>query len=497
MVRLACVDVPAFPLQILLRRFPDWRSQPVAVVADGRPQSKILWANGPAQRQRIRPGMRFSTAATYAPTLRAGVVTEGDLTQSGEALALLLQQFSPRIEPAQGVPGTCFWLDASGLLSLYTSHAAWGHAVITALHHAGWKARIVIGFSRFATAAVARATQQAVIVFATAEDETETLRLVPLNSLTLPAHVTRDLSRLGLRTTGDLLRLPRGSLRERFGIELTHLVRDIVTADWPPLQPWQQRTPLSASVDLEIPENDQIRLLFLFRRLLPPLLKKLHTRHHAVTELTWTFVLDDHTQQHDQLRPAAPTLDIVQLIDLIRVRLATYTLSAGVTRITLTVHSCVASDEQLRLFSHDSGRDLSVTNRALARVRAAFGEQAVVRAHLREGHLPEAQFTWEVLSEIILSYPRLVTTPILVRRLLAQPTILVPPHQYPRHEGWLIAGSPLGAVTNIIGPYLISGGWWQGLVEREYAYVETERGDLLLVFYDRRRRRWMLQGRVE
>jgi len=496
-VRLACVDVPAFPLQIVLRRFPAWRSQPVAVVADERTKGKILWANGPARQKGIRPGMRFSTAATYAPTLRAGVVTEGDLTQSSEALVLLLQQFSPRIEPAQGMPGIFFWLDASGLLSLYTSHVAWGHAVITALHHAGWEARIVIGFSRFATAAVARATRQAVVVFATAEDETGALRHVPLNSLTLPTHVTRDLSRLGLRTAGDVLRFPRGSLRERFGAELTQLVRDIVTADWPPLQPWQQQVPLSAHVDLEIPESDQIRLLFLFRRLLPPLLKELRTRHHAATELAWEFVLDDHTQQHDQLRPAAPTLDIVQLIDLIRVRLATYALPAGVARITLTVHGRPASDEQLRLFSHDSSRDLSVTNRTLARVRAAFGEQSVVRARLREGHLPEAQFTWEVLGEITLPCPRPATAPTLVRRLLAQPTILIPPFQYPRHEGRRTTDSPPGAVTSVVGPYLISGGWWQGLVEREYAYVETRRGDLLLVFYDRRRRRWMLQGRVE
>jgi len=44
-------------------------------------------------------------------------------------------------------------------------------------------------------------------------------------------------------------------------------------------------------------------------------------------------------------------------------------------------------------------------------------------------------------------------------------------------------------------PYLVSGGWWRAEVHREYAFAQTLRGDILWVFYDRRRRRWH-QGRV-
>jgi hypothetical protein len=45
MVRLACVDLPAFPLQLLLRRHPEWASSPAAVVAEDKPQGLILWVN--------------------------------------------------------------------------------------------------------------------------------------------------------------------------------------------------------------------------------------------------------------------------------------------------------------------------------------------------------------------------------------------------------------------------------------------------------------------
>ena len=58
MDRMACIDLPAFPLQLLLHRRPEWREQPVAVVDSDRPQGKILWVNERARASRILPGMR-------------------------------------------------------------------------------------------------------------------------------------------------------------------------------------------------------------------------------------------------------------------------------------------------------------------------------------------------------------------------------------------------------------------------------------------------------
>ena len=56
MVRLACVDLPAFPLQLLLRRHPEWASYPAAVVAEDKPQGLILWVNEKGQATRCAAG---------------------------------------------------------------------------------------------------------------------------------------------------------------------------------------------------------------------------------------------------------------------------------------------------------------------------------------------------------------------------------------------------------------------------------------------------------
>jgi protein ImuB len=47
------------------------------------------------------------------------------------------------------------------------------------------------------------------------------------------------------------------------------------------------------------------------------------------------------------------------------------------------------------------------------------------------------------------------------------------------------------------GPYVLSGGWWRKEVCREYHFAESRSGALLWLYYDRQRRRWMLQGTVE
>ena len=427
MVRLACVELPALPLQIVFQRFPDWTPQPVAVVTDRGPQGKILWANSRAQRQGIQPGMRFTTAITYVPTLRTAVVTGSELTQAVKDVTILLQQFSPVVEPAQAEPGS-FWLEAMGMLRLYASFSTWGQAIVATLQQAGWQAHVVVGFSRFATCAVARSTQHSVIVFANGEEEARAVHEVPLTCFPLTPQVNTTLSQLDIRTVGSLLQLPRGALRERFGQELTHLVHDAISTDKLPLRPARIEEPLATNVDLETPESNQTRLVFFFRRILHPLLRTLQTRYQAVTELRWTFTLDDHTQHDDQLRPAAPTLNDSQLIDLVRMRLETLNLSAGVTRVKLTIDSCTASDEQLRLFSSNYRRDYAAANRTLARVRATFGPHTVRRARLRAGHLPEAQFVREALDEVAQPHPCLVPELILVRRLLTQPlTLLSPP----------------------------------------------------------------------
>ena len=54
-----------------------------------------------------------------------------------------------------------------------------------------------------------------------------------------------------------------------------------------------------------------------------------------------------------------------------------------------------------------------------------------------------------------------------------------------------------GPVEEVIGPHIVSGGWWTRETTRAYHYVRTRSGRWLWIYNDRRRRRWFLHGEVE
>ena len=150
--------------------------------------------------------------------------------------------------------------------------------------------------------------------------------------------------------------------------------------------------------------------------------------------------MGDHLES---IQPAAPTLVPKVLLELIRLRLqAVRKLPDGVMEIVLVARETPAVEKQHELFAVKKRRDLDAGARALARVKAALGDDAVVRAEPRDAHLPEARFAWAPLSELPEAKPRLVDEPRLIRRLYTTPVPL-PPRERHEPDGWLLRG--LGA----------------------------------------------------
>ncbi len=497
MDRLACVDVPALPLQLLLREHPDWRAGAVAVVAEDRPQAEVLYVNEAARRTKVLPGQRFAIALGLARELRAGAVSGTQVERSVAEIADLLRDHSPHVEPAQESPGV-FWLDASGLGRLQPSLTAWANGILDALRKTGLEAAVVVGFTRFGTYAVSRCGcgRQ---VFSTPAEEAAAVRRVPLARLELDPDVRERLAALGVRTVGEFLDLPAGGIRRRFGEDAYRLHRLASGELWAPLVPQPPDPPRQNETELEVPEREAERLLFVIKRQLDALLAELAGRSEALAALWLHLRLDNHEMHEERLSPAAPTLDSVQILGLVRLRLETLHLRSGVVELRLKAEATRAGAEQIRLFAQQSRRDLRAAERAFARLRAEFGEDVVVRATLRDAHLPTARYDWERLTSLPDRLPesRLGVERTLVRRIYEKP-IALPPRPRSEPDGWLLRGIENGGrVERLVGPYAVSGGWWAREVDREYYFAHMSQGDVLWIYYDRARRRFFLEGRVE
>lgn len=494
MDRTACVNCPALPLQLLVGLHPDWRRHPIVVVDRDKPNGVIQWTNAAAREFRIFPGMRYAAGLALAPELRGGEVDDLAVKQAVADLARRLWNFSPRIEPAPNEAGV-FWADVSGMGVVYPSLSGWAEAVRDDFREAGFRASVAVGFTRFGSYAAARSRADT-IVFATPAEEQAHVNSVPMSRLRLHADLQDTLYKLGVTTIGQFLTLPDRGLRKRFGADAEALYRLAKGTDWRPLQPLPPRDPATCSTMLDYPESDSGRLLAYLADLLRALLSELAEYHERLETFYWRFTLDNNDQQTGEISPAAPTCDANQILSLVRLNLEQIRLPSGVVEIWASATGKPITEHQVDLFQEAPRRNAEAAHRAFAQLRAELGNDAVMVARLGAGHLPEAQYRWERLSDLPCPRPGSPATMPLVRRIY-RPAMPLPPRDRHEPDGWLIAGVTEGPVEEVVGPQLITGGWWRAEVARAYYYVRTRNGRWFWIYHDLKRRRWFLQGEVQ
>lgn len=494
MEQTACVDIRALPLQLLLRSHPEWKARPVVVVDRDKPQGIILWANERARSSRIFPGLRYAAGLSLSRELCGGAVPALEITDAVAQITQRLWRFSPRIEPSTREAGV-FWLDASGLRFLFPSLTHWAEGIRDDLREAQFRAVVAVGFSRFGSYAAARASREN-RVFASADEERACVRQVSIARLGLNPTLTDTLLKLGIDTLGGFIDLPPASIVRRFGTEAGELHRLARGDGWEALNAADLREPVEAGMGLDYPENNTERLLAVLAVLLQSLLGELARRHEQLALLRFTLALDNGTEHNEEVSPATPTLEANAILTLCRLRLETLSLESGVVEVKSLAMGMGRNEAQDMLFPETSARNLEAADRALAKIRAEYGNDAVVCARLHEGYLPEARHGWEPLQR--LSHPR-PTAPLvapLIRRIHTPP-IALPPREHREPDGWLVAGVADGPVEEVIGPHFINGGWWMREITRAYYYVRTRSGRWLWIYHDQKRRRWFLQGEVQ
>ncbi len=424
-----------------------------------------------------------------------------------------LSGFSPEVESA-GEDGNAFWLNATGLERLYGSPGRWAEAILAALKEMSLSAAIVVGFTRFGTYALAR-SGQGVTILGSPEAEKEAVHRVPLARLGLLPSVRGGLVKLGKQTVGDLAGLRASDLLERFGPEAYRLCNLARGDAWDPLRPVTFEEPLSERLEWEQPVSNTMRLTFFAKGLLGLLVPRIARGSRALVALEIGLTLDHEDKFVERIKPVEPTLDEGQLIDLVRLRLESKRLPVGAVEMELTAFTVPKTTKQLVLFPKRPPRNAAAAQRALARIRAEFGPDAVVWARTKEGHLPEAQFVFETTPPLTDTFSTRVQCRLydcqerqtgrpfvsqkphrtLVRRIFSRPVPLqARPVCGPR--GCHLLGMGHAPFTRIVGPYVVSGGWWVREVYREYHFAETERGKIVWVYFDKRRRRWFVHGEV-
>ncbi len=488
MGRLACVDIPFFSLQVLFRIRPEWKGFPAAVVDRNEATGRILSINEAARAKGVRPGIPYSQGLSLAGDLRAATVEPAHMEEAEREIVETLYAFTPEVEPARVGTGEVgsFWLNASGLAMLYPSLSIWTNEAIRALAERGFLAVVAVGFSRFGSYIIARSRRKPIVV-STERQEEGLLRKSPLRVLPLSSEPLALFHRLGIETVGAFLDLPENGVRKRFGREAHEILR-WVQRERLPIQPVVVQKEAKANRRLDDPITNLVVLSAYLDELIDELMQQVAAKRKLVAAMTIELFEGEERRAVEEIRPAAPTREGSVLKNLSRLRLAEQRYEGAVDRISLRAGETDPIHRDGDLFISPRRQAAEAGKRAIALIRARFGNDSVNHAVLRDEHLPEEQYEWEAVTG-----PLFPTSSRggdgdserrfrVVRRQLKKPP---PPGPVP------------ASFRLVAGPFVLTGKWWASEEQREYYFAHGGRGQFLWLYRDTRTGSWTLQGLVD
>jgi protein ImuB len=420
-----------------------------------------------------------------------GLHSPRPLPEEGALLALA-REFTPRVEAGAPTP---VLLDLFGLGRLWPTPQELGRALLAAARARAIEAQVALAFSRAAALVLARARPGLTVV--PAGGERAALAPLPLALLDLPPERQDLFRRWGLRTIGDLARLPATGLAERFGPDGPRLVRLARGEDEDVLVPAKAPERFEMTLDLDWPVDGLEPLAFLLGRVLEPLCASLAARGRRAAALVLELGLVDASAYERLLRPAAPSVEARTWRTLLLLDLEAHPPRDAVVRITARAEPTPSRAVQFSLLDPalPSPERLAET---MARLAAWTSDGRGGAPQLLDTHRPGA---FAVGTFAPAPFARLREEdkhpgPRLALRAFRPPR---PAHVVLKHGAPAFVSAPglRGAVAACAGPWRASGDWWDVAFSREEWDVALAGGGVYRIFLDRLREAWFVEGELD
>ncbi len=470
-----CLHLPRLGLEIVTRSLVDGAAERPVVLVEAH---TVVQLNGAARSRGLKAGMSLSTAESICSDLMITFREADREAVTLQRLAFWAYRFTPRVSPE---PPNGLLLELAGSLRLFRGLDRLQQRILKGLAGLGYSAVPGIAPTPRAAIALARSGRSPDVMRLADELDLDgrgddALRIawgevvaraarpalahMPLAHLGRPRAEIDKLEAMGLRTLGDLLRLPRGPLGKRTSAELlAHL--DMLTGRRP--EPRKTVMPPETFVStvhfLEDLEHSTA-LAFPMQRLIGELEDWLRIRQLSSDRLEWLLSHPRYGQQVLRVHFATPQRDRRRMLEYSRLQLererkedglaAIASLELRVTRLT----ALEARDAGLFPALGEDGGQREDPAQLVDLLRARFGPEVCCAIALADDHRPE--HAWAPVA------PR-------PQKSGGRPTGPLPVGPRPL---WLLQtprplstrdGLPLlrGALQLCRGPERIDIGWWE------------------------------------
>jgi protein ImuB len=406
----------------------------------------------------------------------------------------IAEAFSPRIEKSNGF----LYLD----LGTAPDEEESGRALLARAVSHGLKTLVGIAGNKL-TARLAAETANEGLQIIRPGEERVFLAPLPIEILHPPEEIGMTLQRWGIRTLGDLARLPSQKMISHLGKEGWELHQAARGMDIQPFMPLE-RTPLFLEkIDFDWSVGELEPLLLAATPLLDRLAAQLETRGMSCRALDIGLILDPKGADQRLIRLRAPTRDVHVLRQLIALQLSARPPGAPITRLTLLAHPDEPRQAQLSLFGPPSLSPARLAT-TLAQLVLLLGPERVGSPHTVDGYRPE-RFALKEYNPP--PAPLLVTDASYSLPALTAIRVLRPPLplQVGLETKWpwqpLELQSAKGSIE-IRGNVRMASGPWRleehvgsarGF-QRDYWDVELCGGGLYRIFYDTKKQAWFADG---
>lgn len=367
----------------LVSASPDDR---VALIEEG-PHGQLVSAVTEAARVAgARPGMRLTDARALDPALVAVAADEAGDRALLDRLARWASRWSPLVE-ADGDDG--LRLDTSGAAHLFGGEATLCQDIETRFSTLGLTVRVAVAATAGAAWGLARFGNRR------RGDGLDALASLPVAALRLSPDVVRTLERLGLKTIGALVGVPRRSLSRRFreaDNPLDALDRMLGRTPEPltaaPIDP-----PPRALLRLAEPVADPSAAAQALVLLVPKLVEQLEARRLGARRLVLAGYRVDGEVQVAIAACAIATRDPQHLMRLLKDKTDTLDPGFGFDAFALEASWAEALDSGQDGLVGGPPPALEVA-RLVDRLSVKLGQDKVRRPVARESHVPERANGW-------------------------------------------------------------------------------------------------------
>lgn len=471
--------------------------RPLAIVdPDDRVQS-LLACNAAARARGVRPGQPLNAALA----LEAGLVTlprdarcERELL---ERIAAWCHRFTPLVSLS---PPDELLLEVNGSLRLFGGARPLMECIARELRARGLEVSLALAptprsalwLSRSAACASGECREGALVE--RSEELSHHLAALPLRCLRWPQDLLERLVSMGVRTVGDLLRLPRAGLARRLG---SQWLEDLDSALGRHPEVRRRFRAPERYDECRVPECEIETVAGLEQMVVSfcaDLQGFLRARVAAVTALALELKHRNGPSTRIRLGLAAPTSDTGHLRRLLHERLAALVLRAPVISLRLrssALLDSIGASVTLPCAPQPPSCTAPMADalpRLLERLQARLGRAAVFGVCVLAEHRPER--AWRAVDVVAggespsARHGERAPRPLW---LLPDPRAL-PGLACERRarEGWRIES----------GPERIESGWWDGSdIARDYFIARDARGVRSWVFRERRAPHgWYLHG---